>query len=288
MASFYGADVEQLDALAVALEREGQTLEELLRRLDARLRSVNWSGPDGENARSIWISRSFPQLLRAAEGLQTAGLTVRRNSADQRLASGGPASGVSAAAFSTAISSLSLDAGTRAEIEAMVGEFLAGALSLTDFAMTLMDLKGLDVPGVATVLGPAMVALGAHDFVTAVSEGDAVGAVTTFLSTSVGAVPWVGQAVGLSGVAATAAAGFGVVGLGIGLLGTWVQFGIPTTYDAQTATFEQATRDMFGPNVAYDPTDHVQAAAIAQRYELPWGPFAMISDKMRSAAPWAQ
>jgi len=93
MAGFYGADVEQLDSLAVALEREGRTLEDLLRRLDARLQSVPWQGPDAERAKNTWSSTLFPRCLQAAEGLVTAASVVRRNASDQRDASGGGSAG---------------------------------------------------------------------------------------------------------------------------------------------------------------------------------------------------
>lgn len=89
MAGFYGADVEQLDSLAVALEREGRALEDLLRRLDARLQSVPWKGPDAERAKTTWTSTLFPRCLQAADGLVTAASVVRRNANDQRDASGG-------------------------------------------------------------------------------------------------------------------------------------------------------------------------------------------------------
>lgn len=93
MAGFYGADVEQLDTLAVALEREGRALEDLLRRLDARLQSVPWKGPDAERSKSTWTSTLFPRCLQAADGLVTAASVVRRNASDQREASGGGSAG---------------------------------------------------------------------------------------------------------------------------------------------------------------------------------------------------
>ncbi|MDP3208226.1 MAG: hypothetical protein Q8M65_03675 [Rhodoglobus sp.] len=89
MAGFYGADVEQLDMLAFALEREGRALEDLLRRLDSRLQSVPWNGPDAERSRSEWTSSLFPRCLQAADGLVSAASVVRRNASDQRDASGG-------------------------------------------------------------------------------------------------------------------------------------------------------------------------------------------------------
>lgn len=92
MAGFYGADVEQLDTLAVALEREGRALEDLLRRLDSRLQSVPWKGPDAERSRSEWTSSLFPRCLQAADGLVSAASVVRRNASDQRDTSGGASS----------------------------------------------------------------------------------------------------------------------------------------------------------------------------------------------------
>ena len=88
MATFYGADVEQLDRLAVALESEGRALDALLRRLDARLQSVYWLGPDAERSRSDWSSSVFPRCLIAVEGLTSTAQVVRSNAAAQRDVSG--------------------------------------------------------------------------------------------------------------------------------------------------------------------------------------------------------
>lgn len=91
MTGFFGADVEQLDSLAFALEREGRDLESLIRRLDARLQSVEWKGPDAERSRSQWTTSLLPRCLQAAEGLVSAAGVVRRNASEQRQASGGAA-----------------------------------------------------------------------------------------------------------------------------------------------------------------------------------------------------
>lgn len=88
MATFYGADVEQLDRLAVALESEGRALETLLRRLDARMKAVHWQGPDAERSRNEWSTAIFPRCLVAAEGLTSTAQVVRSNAAAQRDASG--------------------------------------------------------------------------------------------------------------------------------------------------------------------------------------------------------
>lgn len=89
MAGFYGADVDQLDQLAILLENESRALEHVLRRLDGRLQSVHWQGPDAEKSRGEWSSVVFPQGLRAAESLSVAASVVRKNASDQRVASGG-------------------------------------------------------------------------------------------------------------------------------------------------------------------------------------------------------
>ena len=92
MAPFYGADVEQLDRLAVALESEGRALDTLMRRLDARLQAVYWQGPDAERSRSEWSSSVFPRCLIAVEGLASTAQVVRSNAAAQRDVSGGAGS----------------------------------------------------------------------------------------------------------------------------------------------------------------------------------------------------
>lgn len=126
-----GADPEQLDEVARALDLASGELRRAASGIDARLRTAGWHGADAERFRAEWRSRYRQDLVGRADLLGSLSRSVRRHIGEQRRASEstGPASPVAtlpaAPARSTSyevdaggsIRILRLDGGLRLTIE---------------------------------------------------------------------------------------------------------------------------------------------------------------------------
>jgi hypothetical protein len=86
--SFYGADVEQLRALATALDRSSADIDSVRSRIDGMIGSSPWRGPDADRFRDEWRERDAADLRRASEALSTQARRARDNARDQEQASG--------------------------------------------------------------------------------------------------------------------------------------------------------------------------------------------------------
>lgn len=96
MAGFYGADVEQLRALAARLEQGAQGLDDAARSLGQQVMTATaWQGRDADGFRSEWGGSHRSRITAAAGGLRQAAQAVRRNADEQDGASraGGGAAG---------------------------------------------------------------------------------------------------------------------------------------------------------------------------------------------------
>ena len=105
MSQLYGADVEQLDALAKQLDLAAEHLLSVKTNLMTRVvRNDLWIGPRADGFRSDWSAHHAPAISLAAGLLNSTALSVRANAGEQRRASGieGPAAGIGLAAGLTA------------------------------------------------------------------------------------------------------------------------------------------------------------------------------------------
>jgi hypothetical protein len=87
MTGFVGADVEQLDALAVRLDRQAAAYREIATSSTVALMMAGWTGADIDRVRSEWNRQSKPAILRVAAELASLAVDVRRQEQQQRATS---------------------------------------------------------------------------------------------------------------------------------------------------------------------------------------------------------
>jgi hypothetical protein len=90
MASFVGADVEELGALASIFERKAQALHQMTVASSASLMVAEWVGADIDRIRSEWNRDSKPTMLKVACQLSGLARALRKQAEDQRAASAPP------------------------------------------------------------------------------------------------------------------------------------------------------------------------------------------------------
>ena len=83
----YGADAEELVALATLLTDSSAILEKSGRSLTGQLSAAPWEGADAARFRSDWSRSHSPALIAAAQNLAGAAAALRRNAAEQSDAS---------------------------------------------------------------------------------------------------------------------------------------------------------------------------------------------------------
>ena len=83
MPGFYGADIEQLRALAKTMSRHSDKMNSLSSELGQLIASSRWDGRDAVQFRQAWEAEHRPMLRRAAASLQTQAKELERN-ADQQ------------------------------------------------------------------------------------------------------------------------------------------------------------------------------------------------------------
>lgn len=81
--TIYGADVEQLEHLAITFAAVGQRTDETIKRIQEELLTVAWKGPDADRFRSEWGGRSAV-LAEARDVLRSLATQLRRQASDQR------------------------------------------------------------------------------------------------------------------------------------------------------------------------------------------------------------
>jgi hypothetical protein len=87
MSGFVGADVDQLDALASRLDRQGSAFREIVGSSTAALVVASWTGADIDRVRSEWTRVAKPAILRVADELSRIAGDLRVQAAEQREAS---------------------------------------------------------------------------------------------------------------------------------------------------------------------------------------------------------
>lgn len=90
MPGFFGADVEQLRQLGRDLTTQAEQLDATVARLNAKVSSVPWQGPDAERFRSDWSQRLSVSVKSVADILRDASSKSLANAVQQEQASGVP------------------------------------------------------------------------------------------------------------------------------------------------------------------------------------------------------
>jgi hypothetical protein len=88
VATFIGANVEELRDLASTFDANGQALERTARDLTARVTTSSWVGSDQQRFIDDWHSRLRMTLLGASSSLLSTAHLLRQNAAEQEAASG--------------------------------------------------------------------------------------------------------------------------------------------------------------------------------------------------------
>jgi hypothetical protein len=83
-----GADVQQLDRLAYRLEQQATVLRSASGGISQVLARTAWRGRTADDFRQTWTDRHAKVVLSAAERFEVLAREVRRQAAEQRLASG--------------------------------------------------------------------------------------------------------------------------------------------------------------------------------------------------------
>jgi hypothetical protein len=92
MPGFYGADIQQLRALAKTMARHSDKMNSLSKELGQLIASAPWDGRDATQFRQAWESEHRPLLQRTASTLQAQSKELERN-ADQQDKSSAASSG---------------------------------------------------------------------------------------------------------------------------------------------------------------------------------------------------
>ena len=136
MNGMWGADPDQLDALATSMGRAGGQLSGIAREVHGYYARDIWKGPDAQMARSQWESGLRQRLEAVARALQDCQVTLTRQAREQR-----EASGAGAAASAGSSPGLGGGASGLAPAAALVG-VAATVAHVTEIASHLVGRAG--------------------------------------------------------------------------------------------------------------------------------------------------
>ncbi|NNN22404.1 MAG: hypothetical protein HKL80_10445 [Acidimicrobiales bacterium] len=88
MAQMWGANPDELDALALRVQGAAEALDTIRGQINAGLLSARWEGPDANMSRELWSSKHSPMLENSVSGLREAATLLKSNAQAQREASG--------------------------------------------------------------------------------------------------------------------------------------------------------------------------------------------------------
>ncbi len=88
MAQMWGANPDELDALALRVQGAAEALDTIRGQINAGLLSAHWEGPDANMSRELWSSKHSPMLENSVSGLREAATLLKSNAQAQREASG--------------------------------------------------------------------------------------------------------------------------------------------------------------------------------------------------------
>ena len=142
MGEMWGADLEQMRALAREFDAAAQSLDNTVGEVTSMLSSVAWLGPGGDQFREEWDGHHAPALRQASTGLAEAKSAVERNADAQEQTSNDYAGGA---------------AGSGSGADAFAGASATGTGTVSggddgNWAQTVLDVVG-DANWVATVGG---------------------------------------------------------------------------------------------------------------------------------------
>ncbi|HEV7184707.1 MAG TPA: hypothetical protein VGN33_09430 [Leifsonia sp.] len=85
--AMFGANVDELNALAIAMDQAAVQLLTTRQSVGAKVQQTSWTGPDADRFRSDWSASNNSRLASAARLLNDAASSLRNNAAEQTQAS---------------------------------------------------------------------------------------------------------------------------------------------------------------------------------------------------------
>ncbi|MCI4658196.1 hypothetical protein [Cryobacterium zhongshanensis] len=298
MAGMYGADVEQLRALAKVFSDASDRLERDRMTVGNQIKINAWVGPVATQFRMQWDSEHSVRVASAAHLLAESATKLRKNAQEQEDASrsdggtrtSGSGSGTGGSTNPGGLTFPELPAGADAESRAAFNALIelmkrgitdtSTMVDFTDILKVLKDggqlgslkgflseVKGLDGTAFLSILG---MGVSANDLGEALGHGDTGASIESSLDLVAGAagiwIPGAGLAWELG------------KGIGTGAYDTVQQF-----WDTPDAMYWSAARDMFGDDINANDLTQDQAGQMVKRYEGFGGYLNSISDGMRGA-----
>lgn len=89
MANVWGLDVQQVRDLATNLDREADSIDQILSKLTGILSNTQWSGPDATQFRNDWQGTHSTALRKVSQVLRDTANSARSNAAAQEQVSNG-------------------------------------------------------------------------------------------------------------------------------------------------------------------------------------------------------
>ena len=83
MANVWGLDVQQVRDLATNLDREADSIDQVLTKLTGMLNNTQWTGPDATQFRNDWQGSHTNALRRVSQALRDTAGIARSNATQQ-------------------------------------------------------------------------------------------------------------------------------------------------------------------------------------------------------------
>ena len=83
MANVWGLDVQQVRELATNLDREADSIDQILSKLTGVLNNTQWTGPDATTFRNDWQGAHSTALRKVGQALRDVAQAARTNAAAQ-------------------------------------------------------------------------------------------------------------------------------------------------------------------------------------------------------------
>lgn len=87
MANVWGLDVQQVRDLATNLDREADSIDQILSKLTGILNNTQWTGPDATQFRNDWQGAHTTSLRKVGQALRDTAQMARANAVSQEQAS---------------------------------------------------------------------------------------------------------------------------------------------------------------------------------------------------------